>query len=57
LEAMFRAKNPRPDRHLAAAFTRYMHDRNLHWMGCTERRIDYLIADDVVREWSLENTF
>ncbi len=36
LEAMFRAKNADPDRHLAAAFTHYMHDANLHWSGCTE---------------------
>jgi hypothetical protein len=33
LEAGFRAKNPHPDRPLAVAFTRYMHERNLHWKG------------------------
>jgi len=33
LEARFRAKNPHPERPLAGAFTRYMHERNLHWTG------------------------
>ena len=38
LEAKFRARNPSPDPHLAAAFTHYMHERNLHWSGCAEGR-------------------
>ena len=39
LEAKFRAKNPHPDRPLAAAFTHFMHERNLHWSGCAEGRM------------------
>ena len=38
LEAMFRAENPHPESRLAAAFTHYMHESNLHWSGCTERK-------------------
>ena len=38
METNFRVKNPHPDRLTTAAFTRYMHDNNLHWSGCTDRR-------------------
>ena len=38
MESSFRAENPHHDRVVKSAFTHFMHDSNLHWSGCGERR-------------------
>jgi hypothetical protein len=34
LELKFRVKNKNPNQEIKKAFTKYMHDHNLHWSEC-----------------------
>ncbi|MHB1868430.1 MAG: IS110 family transposase [Nitrososphaerales archaeon] len=49
LETMFIGTNPNPDLGLRKAFTRYLHNHDLHWRGCYHLRLSDKRAG--IRKW------